>query len=297
MATDIAFAIGVISLLGRRVPIALKVLLTAAAIVDDLGAVIVIAIFYTEQLNYTAFYMAGLVWLLALVAGFVGVRSVAVYPVLGLLMWYFTLQSGVHATVAGVLIAMTVPIRRSYAPEDLKPRLKTAVLEGEFESVEAWVGELERVTELAQSPLHRLEHGLHPWVTYLVLPIFALANAGVTLGGDKYASPIALGVLMGLLIGKPIGVLVTAWLAVRLDLARLPAGCDWRHMIGFGLLMGIGFTMSMFIATLAFPDNGQLDQAKVGLLVASVLSAILGLGWLAWASRRARRLPAGPGGL
>jgi NhaA family Na+:H+ antiporter len=272
MATDIAFALGVLALLGARVPVALKVFLTALAIVDDLGAVIVIALFYTSNLNFVALAAAGVCWALALIAGARGTRNLIVYGVLGVLLWYFVLKSGLHPTIAGVLLALAVPIAAR-----IKPSEETVGRDAERES------DLEQ-----ESPLHRLEHALQPWVTYLILPVFALFNAGVALSGSVAAGPstVTLGALIGLLIGKPIGVTLFSFLAVRSRLAALPAGVNWTMMVGVGVLAGIGFTMALFIAHLAFPASVLLDQAKIGVLGASVLAAVTGLVWLNWALGR-----------
>jgi NhaA family Na+:H+ antiporter len=200
---------------------------------------------------------------------------------LGVFTWFFMLQSGVHATVAGVLFALVIPMRRKVAPEDLRDELRAGLERGKFEEVEAKVANLERVLEDAQSPLHRLEHSLHPWVAFLVMPVFALFNAGVSLAGGGLANPVALGVLLGLLVGKPVGVLGFSWLATRLGWASLPQGVGWGAMAGVGLLAGIGFTMSLFIGTLAFEGSELLDQAKLGILAASVVAAASGLALLA----------------
>jgi NhaA family Na+:H+ antiporter len=244
MATDIAFALGILALLGRRVPVALKVLVTAIAIVDDILAVLVIGVVYTESLALGWLALGTSTLVVLAIMNRVGVRHLAPYAALGLVLWVAVLQSGLHATLAGVLLAMTIP---------------------------AGPG--------AHSPLHRLEHGLHPWTAYAVIPIFALANAGValgSLGADALTSPIALGILAGLVIGKQIGILGATWLVVRLDLAHLPAGLTWRHLWGAAWVAGIGFTMSLFIGELAFDSAAELDTAKLGILVASAIAAIGG---------------------
>jgi Na+:H+ antiporter, NhaA family len=261
MATDIAFALGVLSLLGNRVPVSLKVFLTALAIVDDLGAVLVIAVFYTSNLNVTMLALAALCWVTAILLGRLKVRWLSAYGLVGILLWYFTLESGIHATVAGVLLAFTIPIRIN--PSNSEPNSTTSNLIPDEE---------------IHSPLHRLEHLLAPYVTYLVLPIFALINAGVAVntaltGG---VNGIMLGVATGLLFGKPIGITVFTWLAVRLGWAQLPVGVTLKQVAGVSVLGGIGFTMAIFIATLAFNETG-LNQAKFGILLASLVSALVGL--------------------
>jgi NhaA family Na+:H+ antiporter len=291
MATDIAFALGVLALLGRRVPLALKVFLAALAIIDDIGAVLVIALFYTAEISWAGLG-AGAV-LLALLAGanWAGVRHTLVYALLGLGLWYATLRSGVHATVAGVLLAMTIPATpRLGAPDvvargqDLLERLREAVRRDEDpladnaqrEALES----MEKVTAGAQTPLQRLEHALHPWVAYAIMPVFALANAGVRVGGDLGQAalhPVSLGVILGLAVGKQLGIGLAVWLTVRSGLARLPRAVTARHVYGAALLGGIGFTMSLFIAGLAFGDSPLLDTAKVGILIASLASGLAGL--------------------
>lgn len=281
MATDIAFALGILALLGSRIPLGLKVFLTALAIVDDLGAVLVIALFYTAGLNLTFLGLAALTWGLALLAGWRGARSLKIYGVLGVLLWFFVLKSGLHATIAGVLLAFAVPIRRPQPLGDLTALARS----GRGEQLGAQLRDLEDLLERGQSPLHRLEHALHPFVTFLVLPVFALANAGVTVAGSSFG-PVSMGVLVGLLIGKPLGVVGGAWLAVKLRLATLPRHVTWGHLIGAGFLAGIGFTMSLFVSNLAFEEGALLTQAKLGILMASVLAALLGAGWLLFGVRR-----------
>lgn len=283
MATDIAFALGVMALLGSRVPLSLKVFLTALAIVDDLIAVSVIALFYTAEVDLLSLALSLGVLALAFAYGRRGGRSLRGFALLGLLVWFFMLQSGVHATVAGVLFALVIPMNRKIPPEDLRDELRSGLERGEFEEVETKVANLERVLEDAQSPLHRFEHSLHPWVAFVVMPVFALFNAGVSLtGGGGLANPVALGVLLGLLVGKPVGVLGASWLAVRMGWSSLPQGASWGAMAGVSLLAGIGFTMSLFIGTLAFEGSTLLDAAKLGVLAASVVAAVAGLAILVW---------------
>ncbi|WP_295817876.1 Na+/H+ antiporter NhaA [uncultured Deinococcus sp.] len=283
MATDIAFALGVLALLGSRIPLGLKVFLTALAIVDDLGAVLVIALFYTSDLNLGALALAALTWGAALLAGRRGVSSLKVYGVLGVVLWLLVLQSGLHATIAGVLLALAVPIRKP-DPAGYLTSLTDAARPGREEQVGARLRDLEDLLERAQSPLHRLEHALHPVVTFAVLPVFALMNAGVTVGAGGLGT-VSLGVVLGLLLGKPLGVVGGAWLAVRAGVASLPRRVTWRHMVGAGILAGIGFTMSLFVSNLAFETGALLTQAKLGVLIASVLAAVLGGGWLLLVTR------------
>lgn len=252
-ATDIAFALGVLSLLGSRVPISLKVFLTALAILDDLGAVIIIALFYTAKLNLLAL-LGALGVLAALVAlNRLGHRKLPAYLLLGALLWAFVLKSGVHATLAGVILALTIPLAPAPGMEDRE-----------------------------EAPLNRLEHGLHPWVAFLIIPVFGFANAGVSLAGVGPAAllaPVPLGIMLGLFIGKQIGVFGFAWIAIRTGLADLPARATWLQLYGVSLLCGIGFTMSLFIGLLAFPGApGLQDQTKIGVLAGSLLAGTIG--WL-----------------
>jgi NhaA family Na+:H+ antiporter len=278
MATDIAFAVGILALLGPRVPLALKVFLLALAIIDDLGAVLVIAVFYTSDLSPPALGITGLVWLAALAYGRSGGGRPAVFLVLGLLLWYFMHASGVHATVAGVLLALAVPLGRPHDTETIKEELATELGGTDFEGVEVRLQHLENVIDRVQSPLHEYEHALQPWVAYGIMPVFALFNAGVTLGGEGagFGNVVTLGAFLGLLLGKPIGITLFVALAVVSRVTRLPAGIGWAAIAGVGLLGGIGFTMALFIAMLAFGEGPVLDQAKIGVLSASLCAAVLG---------------------
>jgi NhaA family Na+:H+ antiporter len=291
MATDIAFALGCLALLGDRVPFALKVFLTAVAIVDDLIAVLVIAIFYSGGLNIVALGIGIGVLAVLMLANILGMRHVLLYCGLGIVVWLAFLQSGVHATIAGVLIALTVPARnRIDAPTFLErardlltlfersaqepsPMLTDQVQQ---ESVIA----LEELCEQVQAPLQKLEHTLQGWVALVIMPIFALANAGVALSAQSLSGeslPVVLGIVLGLVLGKPIGLLGAAWLAVRAGLADLPQGVTWQQMAGVGVLAGIGFTMSLFIAALAFAQPEVLATAKLGILIASLIAGSAGL--------------------
>lgn len=287
MATDIAFALGVLALLGPRVPLALKVFLAALAIVDDIGAVVVIAVFYTADLSLAALGWAGAMVLLLAAANAGGVRHLAFYALAGGVLWLAVLASGVHATVAGVLLAMTIPARiRLDAPRFLERARRALELfeRGERdvltdEARQEALQDLERACEGAQAPLLKLEGSLHAPVAFLVMPVFALANAGVPLRGDPatvLGEPISLGVIAGLVLGKPLGITAAAWLAVRLGLAAVPAGVGWRAVHAVGWLAGIGFTMSIFIAGLAFASEEALTAAKLGILAASLVAGTLG---------------------
>jgi len=287
MATDIAFVIGVMALLGNRVPLGLKVFLTALAIVDDIAAVVVIAIFYTDQIAWTAVGAAVVCLVVLAVANRMGLRHPIPYLLVGVLLWVAVLHSGIHATIAGVLLAMTIPSRTVLdAPGFLRQgrqilahfehhanQQKSAMTD---EDQQIAVEALEDACEKVQAPLHRLEQGLHPWVTFLIMPLFALANAGVALGAGRMSEPVTLGVALGLLLGKPLGIFAASFLAVRGRVAALPASVTWRHVHGAAWLGGIGFTMSFFIAALAFPHPELLQAAKFGILAGSATAGAVG---------------------
>jgi NhaA family Na+:H+ antiporter len=286
MATDIAFALGVLALLGSRVPLGLRIFLTALAIVDDLLAVLVIAIFYSTDVSMAAIGAAAGILVVLAVANRLGVRRPLVYGLLGVALWVAVLQSGVHATIAGVLLAMTIPARTRIDPADFLARARGFVDdfagqtgEDPDETHHAALWELEDLTEHAQAPMIRIEHVLHPWVAFLIVPLFALANAGVPIGGDPgsiFGEPVVLGVLVGLVLGKQVGITLGAWLVVRAGLAALPSGVSWLHIYGAAWLGGIGFTMSLFVAGLAYGESPLLAFAKVGILAASVVAGLGG---------------------
>ena len=283
-----------IPLLGDRVPLGLKIFLTALAIVDDIAAVAVIALFYTEKIAWLGVGVAALCVLLLLIANWMGVRHRLPYVLLGVLLWLAVLHSGVHATIAGVLLAMTIPSRTELnAPEFLQRSRDIlehfercadsdkGILTDEEQQIA--IDALEDTCEKAQPPLYQLEEALHPWVTFLIMPIFALANAGVVLGGgisQHLREPITLGVTLGLLFGKPIGIGFAAWFSVKMGLALLPSGVSWNHVHGAAWLGGIGFTMSLFITALAFPDQELLAASKMGILAGSLLAGMIGFGIL-----------------
>ena len=261
MATDIAFALGVLALLGSRVPLALKVLLTAIAIIDDLAAVLVIALFYTNELTLSALAAAATVLAVVVLMNRQGVRALPLYLLGGVLLWFCMLQSGVHATLAGVALALTIPLGGA---SDAK---------------------------VSDAPLHRLEHSLHPWVAFLILPVFGFANAGVSWSGVSLAElsgPVPLGIVTGLLLGKPLGIFGFSWLAARLRLVQLPTGVSWQQVLGLSFICGIGFTMSLFIGALGFAEAPVLaEQAKMGVILGSALSGVVGVVLLlAFSSRR-----------
>jgi NhaA family Na+:H+ antiporter len=292
MATDIAFALGILALLGGRVPLALKVFVAALAIVDDLIAVLAIALFYTSTISWLSLGLGAVFLVLLIAANVVGLRHPLVYSILGIGgLWLAFLLSGVHATIAGVLAAMTIPARTRLSGTEFLSR-GTALLQ-RFEEVispekaplanperHQVTAHLESAIKNVETPLQRLEQALHPWVTVVVLPTFALANAGVALDavGSAFTSPVGMGIIVGLLLGKPAGITLTAWLAIRMGMTTLPEGVTWRHLIGAGWLAGIGFTMSLFIASLAFGNTPLLLSAKMGILLASTLAGLVG--WL-----------------
>ena len=260
MATDIAFALGVLALLGSRVPVSLKIFLTALAVIDDLGAIIVIAVFYTEQLSIV--YLIGALaafGLLVVLSHFFRVMSLAPYLLGGALMWFFMLKSGVHATIAGILLAFAIPFSAKVDDE--------------------------------KSPSHRLEHFLQKPVAFMILPIFALANTGIVIGLDwaqDLTSTNSLGIIGGLVLGKPLGIMLLSFVAVALGISRLPPDLNWRHIFGAGLLGGIGFTMSIFITNLAFVGNSEMINAsKMAIFLASLTAGTIGFLWLKFLAKPA----------
>jgi NhaA family Na+:H+ antiporter len=303
MATDIAFAVGILVLLAWRVPKNLILFLMAFAIADDLGAVLVIAVFYTPTLDMGAFWIAcGLLAALALLNRG-GIRHPLPYALLGLMLWLAVLASGVHATIAGILLAFSVPAqpaqpitRLAARMDELRATLGNARAGQAGDDPRIAIAEgLERSAALVQSPLQRIEHALTPWVSFAVIPVFALANAGIDLGAvawrEALANPVTLGVMAGLVLGKFADISLFSWLAVRSGLARLPKGVGWRHLLGAAWLGGIGFTMSIFISQLAFTELAQVEQAKLGILLGSAIAAAIGLIWLVAAGRGERSSP------
>jgi NhaA family Na+:H+ antiporter len=281
MATDIAFVVGVMALLGRHVPFGLKIMLLSLAIADDIGAVVVIAAFYSTNLNG---WMLGLVAAGLALAGVLrnlGVRSVPVYVIVGAGVWLACRESGIHPAVAGVALGLLTPtgtwVRRASLRLALADLLADLRDDGEDDVGARDLQLLSFAARESAAPLDRLESALHPWVGFGIMPLFALANAGVEVRPAAVADPIAVAVALGLFVGKPAGVVLFSWLAVRFGIARLPSGVNWVVLLGGGFLAGIGFTMSLFVANLAFPGReGFLADAKVGILAASLFSAIGG---------------------
>ena len=296
MATDIAFALGAIALLAGRVPKALITFLVALAIVDDLGAVIVIAIFYTEKLSMGWLMTSGVFFALLLILNVAGIRKLTPYFILAVFLWYAMFESGVHATLAGVLGAFSVPARPRYNPARFSEQVKESIARFDASHVPGQsimtndklrgiVQSLESGALQVQTPLQRLEHAWHLPVAYLVIPVFALFNAGIPLEfasiGNALAHPVTLGVSMGLIVGKVLGISTASWIAIKLGIGRLPAGTRFNQIIGVSLLGGIGFTMSIFIAELGFAHQPQLLlMAKTGILFASLFAGISGFIWL-----------------
>jgi NhaA family Na+:H+ antiporter len=255
-ATDIAFALGILALLGTRAPLALKVFLLAVAIIDDLGAIVIIAVFYTSELSTNALTLSMLGFAMAVALNRMGVQKATPYVLIGIFMWVFVLKSGVHATLAGVLIALTIPLKKKDGDKAL---------------------------------LYQLEHALHPWVAFMILPIFAFANAGVSLQGispSDLLQPLPLGIAAGLFLGKQIGVLVATFVGVKSGIARLPEGVGWRHIYGVACLTGVGFTMSLFIGSLAFGADETMNAVRLGVISGSILSGLLGYTLLRTAAPR-----------
>lgn len=287
MATDIAFVVGCLALLGSRVPMGFRILLLSLAIADDIGAILVIAVGYASDLNFSAllFGFLGIGCVLGLAN--LGVRSVPIYFIVGSLIWFAFHESGVHATIAGVILGLLTPARSWVSGEHLRAIVHRfgSYLQGEELSAAKKDHMTLRSVELAAreslSPLERLETTLHPWVSFVIMPLFAFANAGVPLGSTDFWEPVKIAVIVGLVLGKPLGVWCFSWLAVRAGLAKLPQGVTFGILAGGGILAGIGFTMAMFIADLAL-DEALLDAAKIGILLGSALCAGVGVLLLSW---------------
>ena len=308
MATDIAFAIGILVLLAWRIPRNLVIFLPALAIADDLGAVLVIAIFYTPALHIKALMIAALLLLALLLFNRSGVRHTLPYLLVGLPFWYFVILSGIHATVAGIFLAFTIPARGRILPDELADNLSAhgqhlrdtithskrlnPLVNGQLAGI---IQDIRNLSVAALAPQQRLEHAIQPWVTFAVLPVFALANAGINfahISVNMLFSSVTIGTCLGLVLGKFLGIGLSSWLAVRLKIARLPAGVRWRHLLGAAWLGGIGFTMSLFIGQLAFGDPRLREEAKLGILLASLIAASIGLLWLFQVSRKKGDVPA-----
>ncbi|MDN3588675.1 Na+/H+ antiporter NhaA [Pedobacter aquatilis] len=289
MATDIAFALALLSMASKHIPVSVKVFLSALAVADDLGAVLVIAFFYTEQINFISLAIGCGLLLLLMIGNFMGIRSSLFYLMLGIGVWIGFLLSGVHATIAGVLVAFTIPAVTRINEEIYSSNLRKLSYDFEADIPERGslitpkqnktIQKVKSLSMAAETPLQTIEHALHPWVAFGIMPLFALANAGIVITSDFFtsvANPVSIGVAAGLIIGKFTGILLFCWIMVRFGLSKLPQGANWKHISGVALLAGIGFTMSLFISGLAFKNPVFIEQAKYGILVASVLAGIFG---------------------
>ncbi|GGI28713.1 Na+/H+ antiporter NhaA [Pedobacter mendelii] len=290
MATDIAFALALLSMAGKHIPGSIKVFLSALAVADDLGAVLVIAFFYTGQVNFVALGIAGLFLLILIVGNAMGIRNSAFYLIVGIAVWIGFMLSGVHATLAGVLVAFTIPARTRIDEEVYSNSLRklTDDFDREIPSNSTLttpdqhltIQKVKHLSLAAETPLQKIEHALHPYVAFLIMPLFALANSGIIIGADFFSAivnPVSIGVAAGLVVGKFTGILLFCFVMVKLGIAKLPDGGTWMHMTGVALLAGIGFTMSLFISGLAFSNPEYVEQAKYGILIASVIAGIFGI--------------------
>ncbi|RJP79954.1 MAG: Na+/H+ antiporter NhaA [Desulfobacteraceae bacterium] len=304
MATDIAFSLAVLAVLGKKIPIGVRIFLTALAIADDLGAVVVIGLFYTKTVSVQALLVALLLLVLLFLANLLWIRNSIVYAVLGMMLWMAVLSSGIHAAVAGVLVALFIPAKGKYETQTFIERIGlylnrfecsnrngnacgfTILLNAEHLNS---VRMIEEACHEVETPLQRLEYGIHPWVYYLILPLFALANAGVDLTGIQISEslfhPVSLGIIAGLVIGKPLGILIFTFISVKVLRTELHKGVHWHHLIGAGILAGIGFTMSLFISGLSFASTEIMNIAKLGIIAGSTFSAFAGLTFLLYANR------------
>lgn len=298
MATDIAFALGVLYMMGDKVPVSLKIFLTALAIADDLGAVLVIAFFYTSDINFTSLLTGAIFMAVLLFGNFIGIRNTAFYGIIGIFgLWLAFLMSGVHATIAAVLAAFTIPNNAVVSENLFNKRIGVLInkfrkaqndeIAGITHEQQSILARIKQLTREATTPLQRLEHSLHPLVSFVVLPIFALANAGITFSQESLegiGNSVTLGVAAGLFFGKLIGITGLTWLIVKLRISELPQGTNWYHIIGVAFLGGIGFTMSLFITELAFESRFMVEQAKMGIIITSVIAGISGFLMLRYAS-------------
>lgn len=297
MATDIAFAIGLLSLAGKNIPSSVKVFLSALAVADDLGAVLVIALFYTGKIAFLPLLAAGGLLALLWAGNLLGIRRPVFYLVVGIVIWYLFLVSGVHATIAGVLVAFMIPARTKINETEYLTSLNRYA--GEFGSAipqngslttaeqHLTIEQIKKLSQDAETPLQKIEYSLHPWVAFLIMPLFALANAGMHIGSDFFTllgNPVSLGVSLGLVAGKFAGVFGATWLMIRLRLSVLPYQASWKHITGVSMLAGVGFTMSLFISGLAFHTPDMVTEAKYGILLGSIISGISGIVFIRSAS-------------
>ena len=303
VATDIAFALGAVAVFGRKLPVGLRIFLAAFAIADDLGAVVIIAIFYTKEIIWSnliisLFFIFGLA-----AANFFWIRQTLIYAILGLAVWFFVLGSGVHPTIAGVIVSFFVPARGRYDTDNFLQNIKKITEKFECEEQSCGysillnqehmyaVQALELACHDVETPLQRLMHALHPWVAFLILPLFAMGNTGLIFRGivfsEAVSNPVILGIIFGLVVGKPIGILLFSYLSVKTGIASLPQEVRWSHIFGGAMLGGIGFTMSLFLSELSFSDPHIIDYARIAILAGSILSALFGMSYLGFISTSA----------
>ena len=296
VATDIAFALGAVAVFGRRLPVGLRIFLAAFAIADDLGAVVIIAIFYTKEIVWSNLIISLFLILGLAVANFFWIRQTLIYAILGLAVWFFVLGSGVHPTIAGVIVSLFVPARGRYDTDNFLQNVKKITEKFECEEQSCGysillnqehlyaVQALELACHDVETPLQRLEHALHPWVAFVILPLFALGNTGLVFRGivfsEMVSNPVILGVIFGLVIGKPIGIMLFSYISVKFGMASLPQQVRWSHILGGAMLGGIGFTMSLFLSELSFSDPHIIDYARFAILAGSILSAVFGMSFL-----------------
>ncbi|WAC14955.1 Na+/H+ antiporter NhaA [Dyadobacter pollutisoli] len=293
MATDIAFALALLSMAGDHIPNSVKVFLSALAVADDLGAVLVIAFFYTAHIAFAPLAIAGIFLAVLMIGNLMGVRGTIFYLIIGIAVWAGFLFSGVHATIAGVLVAFTMPARTKINEKDYVRNVREYT--SDFENAIPQNGSLttseqhqtiekiKRISMDAETPLQKVEYSLHPWVAFVIMPLFALSNAGMDIGSDFFSSlinPVSAGVAVGLLAGKFIGVAGFTWIMVRAGLSELPDRASWAHIVGVAMLAGVGFTMSLFVTGLAFGHGEMVDQSKYGILLASLIAGISGIAFL-----------------
>ena len=293
MATDIAFVLGFLLILGKRVPLPLKIFITSLAVVDDLGAVILIAIFYTSSLNLAVLGYAAIVLAALILLNRLGIKKLMPYLLLGTALWFLIEASGIHATIAGILLAITIPVRSRINTQQFLDICRCELTDFKEEEADrknilltqeqqASLEDIEDAYDAVQNPLVRLEHRLHPFSAFFIMPLFALANAGVQISGVSFSliEPMSLGILLGLVLGKPLGIIGATYIAHRLGWAQIPASLSWKHIIGAGILGGVGFTMSIFITHLAFDDASMIALAKLLIVACSLVMGIAGVLYL-----------------
>jgi NhaA family Na+:H+ antiporter len=296
VATDIAFALGAVAVFGRRLPVGLRIFLAAFAIADDLGAVVIIAIFYTKEIVWSNLIISLFLILGLAVANFFWIRQTLIYAILGLAVWFFVLGSGVHPTVAGVIVSLFVPARGRYDTDNFLQNVKKITEKFECEEQSCGysillnqehlyaVQALELACHDVETPLQRLMHALHPWVAFVILPLFAMGNTGLVFRGivfsEMVSNPVILGIIFGLVVGKPIGIMLFSYISVKSGMASLPQQVRWSHILGGAMLGGIGFTMSLFLSELSFSDPHIIDYARIAILAGSILSAVFGMSFL-----------------